>query len=230
MLAAPPVALSASPARVTLAAHEARTIRVTNAGSIAAYVDVVPAGFALGLRGQPKIVPRSRRQWIRVRPRRLALDPGETASLTVSSGAPAPEEPGDHASLVLLRTGTGVRGGVAVRMQIGIVVVVRVPGLIVHRLRLQGARLRRGVVELAFRNAGNVSERLGPGRVRVVLLRHGRIVRRLRVAPRDVLPRATAIASAAYREQARGRVTVAVEVLSPGGGVRILRRTFRLRL
>jgi hypothetical protein len=230
MAATPPVALSASPARVTLAAHEARTIRVTNAGKSAAFVDVVPAGFALGLRGQPEIVPRNRGKWIRVRPRRLALDPGESASLTVSSGAAAPEEPGDHAALVLLRTGTGVQGGVAVRMQIGIVVVVRVPGVVVHRVRLQGARLRRGVLELAFRNAGNVSERLGPGRVRVVLRRGGRIVGRPRLAPRDLLPRANGIASAPYRGRSRGRVTVAVEVLSPGGGVRILRRTFRLRL
>jgi hypothetical protein len=229
MLATPPIAISASPARVTLAAREARTIRVTNAGTNVALVDVVPAGFALGLRGRPRIVPRSRAQWLRVRPRRLSLAPGGSASLTVSSAA-APPGPGDHAALVLLQTGTSGRAGVAVRMQLGIVVVVRVQGVIVHRLRLEGARVSRGVVELGFRNAGNVREHLGPGRIRVSILRRGRIVARLRLAPRDLLPKTQGIAVARYRGRLRGWVGVAVEVSSPGGGVRILRRTFRLRL
>jgi hypothetical protein len=230
MIATPPVQLSASPAHVTLAAHEERTIRVTNAGRSVAFVDVVPAGFALGLRGRPRIVPRSRAQWLRVRPRRLALAPGRAASLTVSSRAAPPGRPGDHTALVLLRTGTGGRGGVAVRMQIGIVVVVRVPGAVVHRLRVQGARARRGVLELAFRNDGNVGEHLGPSRVRVALLRRGRVVARLRIAPRDLLPNSTGIASVVYRGRFRGSVDVAVEVSSPGTSARILRRTFRLPL
>jgi hypothetical protein len=114
-------------------------------------------------------------------------------------------------------------------MQIGIIVVVRVPGVIVHRLRLDGARVRRGVLELAFRNDGNVGEHLGPNRVRVVLVRRGRIVARLRAAPRDMLPKTRGIASVIYRRPIRGGVDVAVEVFSPGGGARILRRTFRLR-
>lgn len=229
MVATPPVALSASPARLTLAAQEAQTIRVTNAGRSIAFVDVVPAGFALGLRGRPRIVPRSRAQWLRVRPRRLALGPGRSGWLTVSSGAGPLGGPGDHAALVLLRSATGARAGVAVRMQIGIVVVVRVPGVIVRRLRLDGARVRRGVLELAFRNSGNVSEHLGPNRVRVALVRRGRVVARLRAAPRDLLPKTKGIASVIYRGPIRGGVDVAVEVSSPGGSARILRRTFRLR-
>jgi len=229
MLATPPVALSASPARVLLAAHEVRTIRVTNAGRSVALVDVVPAGFALGLRGRPRIVPRSRAYWLRVRPRRVALGPGGTATLTVSSGAAPPGGPGDHAALVLLRTAAGGRAGVAVRMQIGIVVVVRVPGAVVHRLRVEGVRVRRSVLELAFRNDGNVGEHLGPSRVRVTLRRGGRIVARLRAAPRDLLPKTKGIASAVYSGRLRGVFDVAVEVSAPGGSVRVLRRTFRLR-
>jgi hypothetical protein len=61
-----------------------------------------------------------------------------------------------------------------------------------------------------------------------VLLRRGRIVGRLRVARRDVLPHAKGIASAVYRRRLSGPVTVAVEVLSPERSVRALRRTFRL--
>ena len=229
MVAAPPVALSASPARVMLAAHETQTIRVTNAGRSAAFVEVVPAGFALGLRGRPRIVPRSGAQWLHVRPRHVALGPGRAASVSVSSGA-APPGPGDHAALVLLRTGTGPRGGIAVRMQIGIVVVLRVPGAIVHRLRLQGAHVRHGKLELVFRNEGNVGEHLGPSRVRVTLLRRGRIVATLRTLPRDLLPHTNGVASVLYRGRRHGVFDVAVEVSSPGGSMRVLRRTFRLRL
>ena len=229
MVATPPVALSASPARVMLAAHETQTVRVTNAGKSVAFVDIVPAGFALGLRGRPRVVPQSGARWLRVRPRHVALGPGRAASVSVSSGA-APPGPGDHAGLVLLRTGTGQRGGIAVRMQIGIVVVLRVPGAIVHRLRLRAARVRRGRLELAFRNDGNVGEHLGPGRVRVTLLRRGRIVAKLRAAPRDLLPHTNGVAAVAFRGRLRGVFDVAVEVSSPGGSARILRRTFRLRL
>jgi hypothetical protein len=191
MLAAPPVALRHR-WRVTLAAHEARTIRVTNAGRLPPSSTSFPLASHSGCAGNR----RSRRAaagngsasdrggWrsTREKPHRSPSPPGPRPR-----GAWRPR--GARALADRYRRAVGVVG-----RTIGIVVVVRVPGLIVHRLRLQGARLRRGVVELAFRNAGNVSERLGPGRVRVVLLRHGRIVARLRVAPRDVLTRATAIA------------------------------------
>src|SRR5207247_9278434 len=71
MVATPPVALSASPARVMLAAHETQTIRVTNAGKSVAFVDIVPAGFALGIRGRPRVVPQRGARWLRVRPRHV---------------------------------------------------------------------------------------------------------------------------------------------------------------
>src|SRR5439155_18991186 len=82
MVATPPVALSASPARVMLAAHETQTIRVTNAGKSVAFVDIVPAGFALGIRGRPRVVPQSGARWLRVRPRHVALGPGRAASVS----------------------------------------------------------------------------------------------------------------------------------------------------
>lgn len=229
MISTSPIALSASPARMTLAVHETQTVRLTNAGRSVVLVDVAPAGFTLGLRGRPKIVPRTRARWLRVWPTRVTLRPGGAASVSVSSGAASPG-PGDHAALVLVRTAAGARNGIAVRMQIGIVVVLRVPGAIVHRLRLQGARVGRGGLELAFRNDGNVGERLGPSRVRVLLRRRGRLVATLRVARRELLPHTSGLAAVLYPRRLRGAYDVAVEVSSPGGGVRVLRRTFRLRL
>src|SRR5439155_5279947 len=117
----PPASLSVSPARVTLVGAAARTIQVTNRGSDAAVVDAGSAGFSLSLRGRPRIVPRRRgardaSSWLTLRPQRLTLSPGATASLSVSSAAPPHAEPGDHDALVLLSTRRGSDGRVAVLM------------------------------------------------------------------------------------------------------------------
>src|SRR5207244_53871 len=101
-----PPSLAASPARVTLSGAESRTIRVTNSGGGAAFVDVAPAGFALDLRGRPKILRRTDAAALRleVQPRRLALQPGEATTLTVSAVPPPHVRAGDHPALVLLTT------------------------------------------------------------------------------------------------------------------------------
>ena len=131
----------------------------------------------------------------RFRPRRLTLRPAEATTLTVSA-APTPRvRAGDHPALVLLTTQP--RGdGLAVRMRIGIVVIVRVPGAVLHRLELRGLRVRHGhradLLELSVANRGNFTERLTRERVRVSLRRHGRVITRLRAVPREVFPRSRA--------------------------------------
>jgi hypothetical protein len=230
-----PVALAASPVRVSLTGKSTRTVRITNWGATELMADVGTAGFALGLRGRPRIVRRSSgsslaASWIAVRPRRLALAPGRTETLTVSSILPRGAEPGDHPALVLVATRPRERGGVAVRMRIGIVVVVRVPGTIVHRLEVQGLRVRGSsrmrMLELSVTNRGNVTERIGPGRLRVVLLQRGRVVGRPHAARREVLPRSRAIEQIPFRGSLAGPVTVLVEL---GQGAHMIRRHFHLR-
>lgn len=232
----PPVALTATPSRVSLAGTSTADVRVTNPGSLPVVVDVQQAGFSLDLRGQPKIVPpgraRAAARWLTVRPARFVLGASETRSLAVSARLPAHVEPGDHDALVLLTTRLRREGGVAVRMRLGIVVVVRAPGRVVRRLALGRLDVRRTraarILELRVANRGNVTETLARGRVRL-WLRRGSVVTRLDAAPRDLRPRTSGIVQLRYGGRLRGWVTARAEVATQPG-MPVLRRTFRIRL
>lgn len=232
----PPLALTATPARIAFEGSGEATVRVVNPGLSAVVVDVARAGFALDAVGRPKIVarggPRGSAPWLAVRPRRLVLGPGAGRSLTVSSRLPARVEPGDHDALVLLTTRRQGAARVAVRMRIGIVVVVRAPGRIVRRITLRGHRVRRvrgvRILELGVVNHGNVTERLHRGWLRVSLGR-GAAQATLRAAPRELRPRTRGVVQLPYRGRLRGFVTARVSMV-PEPGLPVLRRTFRIRL
>jgi hypothetical protein len=215
-------ALSVSPVRIRLTRAASRTITITNAGNSSAVVDASPAGFVFDRRGKPTIVPKAQRSggWLRLRPRRLVLAPGGTGVVTVSSAAPTGASPGDHPALVLFTTKPPRAAAIAVRMRVGVVVFVRVAGRIVHRLELGRLKARRRVLEAAVVNRGNVVER---ARVRVLLLRHGRVLARLRSAGRTVLAHSRAVARFGYPRRLRGWVTARVDVGAQ-------RRTLRIRL
>ena len=144
--ARPPVALTTSPAHLELAGTGRATVRVTNSGTNRVVLDVRRAGFALDLRGRPKIVGqhdvrRTAAGWLGFRPRTLSLRPGATGSVTIASTVPARAEPGDHDALVLFTTRRRVTDGLAVRVRMGVVVVVRAPGAVVHRIELRALRV-----------------------------------------------------------------------------------------
>jgi hypothetical protein len=232
-----PVSLAASPSRVTMVGSGRTEVRLTNAGIKPVEVEMSRATFALDLRGRPRIVPRGRGRndaagWLTVRPRKIALRSRATGSLTISSSVPRGVRPGDHGALVLLTT-RPIRGArVAVRMRLGVVVVVRAPGRVARRLELRRLRVRRvrssRVLELYVANRGNVTEVLHRGRVTITLRRGGRILARLHTAPRELLPRTTGIAQARYAGRARGRATALVELSYDAG--RTLRRAFAIGL
>ena len=230
----PAVSLVASPSHVALAGAARQTIQVTNSGREAVVVDVSRAGFALDLRGRPRVVAGGRQTWIAVRPHRLAIGPGGTASLVVSSKPPARAEPGDHDTLVLLTTRARGDGGLGVRMRLGVVVVVRVPGKIIRRLDVRSLRVRRhgpgGRLELLVANRGNVTEVLGRGCVTVSLRRAGRLLARLQPTPRQLLPRTSGIAELRYRGTGRGWASARVEVVGRGNCAKARRRVFHIRL
>jgi hypothetical protein len=237
--ARPTVSLVASPSHVMLAGKARRTIRVTNSGGQSVVVDLARAGFALDLRGRPRIVPRGsgRRvaaSWLTVRPQRLMLTPGGSASFTISSRLPRRVGPGDHDALVLLTTRPRRRSGVAVKMRLGIVVVVRVPGVIVRRLELLGLRVGRAgrarLLELSVANRGNITEALDRTCLSVSLRRRGRELARLSPAARDLLPRTIGIVEIRYRGRLRGRITARVEHSGRAPCGRGLRRTFPIQL
>jgi hypothetical protein len=234
-----PVSLVASPSRVVLVGRARETIRITHSGADRVVVDVMRAGFALDLRGRPRIVAgragsRPAASWLRVRPRRMAIAPGKRALLTVTSAPSRQAEPGDHQALLLLTTRPQPRRGLAVRMRLGVVVVVRVPGRIVRRLvplALHVRRLRRArLLELLVANKGNVSELLERGCVLVTLRRRNRVLARLQPVQRRLLPRTRGIAEFRYRGPARGRVLALVEPALRQPCPRGPRRAFPIRL
>jgi hypothetical protein len=227
----PPAALSVSPSRLDLAGAARQTIRLANPGATRVVVDVARAGFALDPHGRPLVTAgagfRSAATWLTAWPRRLSIAPGGSATLTVTSRLPRRAEPGDHGALVLLTTRPARAARVAVQMRVGVVVTVRAPGKVVHRLLLRSLRVRRNgrsrLIELAIANRGNVSESLG--RVGVRLLRGRRTVATLRSGPRDLLPRTSGVVDLPYRGRARGKLRAVVSIPSRG---RL--RTFSVRL
>lgn len=210
----PSVSLVASPARISLVGTARQTIRVANTGASAVVVDIARAGFALDLRGRPRVATRPAAPWLHVRPLRLAIAPGREASLTVRT-APSPRaEPGDHGALVLLTTERRPGRALAIRMRLGVVVVLRVPGRIVRRLVPLRIHVRRAgrvrVLVLTLANLGNVTETVDRRCVSVALVRRGRVLARLRPARRDLLPRTRGIVELRYRGAVRGRVRAVV--------------------
>ena len=225
IVAPPPAALTASPARIELVGAGVRTIHVANPGRVGAIVDASPAGFGLDLRGHPRIVVRrDPAVRISVSPGRVALGPGGAASLVVAAKVGRHARPGDHELLVLLATRRLAGAGVSIRMQVGIVVVVRVPGPMVRRLEVRGIHVRGPRrLDVVMRNGGNVVERIGSQTLRIVLRRHGRVLATIRPAARELLPGARGLVEARYPRGVGGSVTATVEVAGRAA-------VFRLRL
>jgi hypothetical protein len=232
-----PVALTASPAHLELAGTGRATVRVTNSGTNPVVLDVRRAGFALDLRGRPKIVGehdvrRTAAGWLGFRPRTLSLRPGATGSISIASTVPARAEPGDHDALVLFTTRRRVTDGLAVRVRMGVVVVVRAPGKIVRRVDLKALRVvptRHGrALELVLANRGNVTESFARGRAAVYIEGNGRRLARLVAEPRALRPGTRGVLRFASSRRFSGRVVARVDVVSEAGWT--IRRTFSLRL
>jgi hypothetical protein len=230
--AGPGIGLSASPLRLTLKGASAAAITVRNPGRRALLVDVSRAGFARSLRGKPQVRPANDdANWLRMYPKRIRIAPGAKATLHIRSAPPHRASPGDHPALVLLSTRpVGVRH-VRVRLRVGVIVDLRVRGRIVRRLDPRSLTVRhqgtRRLLVLRLVNRGNVTERLGGGRLRLALFRDGRPFTRLRPGRRELLPHSAGVAVFSYRGEARGSVVARVELRPPGTG---RPRSFRVRL
>jgi hypothetical protein len=232
-----PVGLTAAPARVVLSGTSRAAVRLTNSGTKRLVVDVSRAGFALTLRGRPRIVrargARSAAAWLRLRPKRLVLPARTSASLLVSARVPPNAEPGDHDALMLLTTRPSVGGRVAVRVRLGVVVVVRAPGTVVRRLKLRGLRVARHggrrVLELQVANYGNVTEKLPRARVTLSRLRTPRRLVTLLAAERDVRPHTQGILEFQLRRRLRGAASARV-VIPAVPGRNAIRRTYAIQL
>ena len=156
-----------------------------------------------------------------------------TASLLVSARVPPKAEPGDHETLVLLTTRPLAAARVAVRVPLGVIVVVRAPGKVVRRLDLRKARVARHgsrrSLELRVANRGNVTEELAGVHVTVSRARTGRRLATLVAAQRDVRPHTQGILEFRLRQRLRGAVSARVLIPASPGRTAI-RRTYNLRL
>lgn len=225
------IGLSASPLRVTLRGPSASVITVRNPGRRALRVDVSRAGFVRSLSGRPRVEPGGGDAvWLRLRPRRFRIPPGGKATLHVAARPSRHTGPGDHLALALLTTRPLGVQRVRVRMRVGVIVVLHVRGRIVRRLEARSLSVRRGaagrLLELLLVNRGNVTERLGDDRLRLELVRKGRVFATLRPRPRELLPRSAGLAEFAYRGPVRGDVVARLQ-LRPS--VRGARRSFHVR-
>jgi hypothetical protein len=221
------IALTVSPARVELTAGGTQLVRVTNAGSAPAVLDVTPSGFALTLRGQPRIV-KSPAAWLSFTPRRLVVGARSSATLTVRSRS-LRLSPGDHPALLLLTQHPVIRGGLAVRTRIGVVVSLRVPGKVVHRLLVGGARVSGRVVRVSLANRGNVTELLRPAQLTVTLWLGGRLLARFHPASRELLPGSNAVLQFRYAGKLHGPATLRAQILAAGGRA-LMHRAFAVKL
>lgn len=215
------IGLSASPERLRLEGRSSASLTVRNPGTKALLVDVSRAGFGRSVHGRGQVRAPRRLGWLRLGARRLWLAPRATAVLRVAAVPPRGIAPGDHPALVLLATRPLGARHVRVRLRVGVVVVLHVPGRIVRRLELQALAVRRRpgrtLLELRLVNRGNVTEELGGSRLRLALCRHGHVLATLRPRHLELLPHSAGVAQFAYRGTARGALTARV-LLQPSGG------------
>jgi len=218
--APPPVALTATPAHIALAGVAVQAISVANPGKTVAVVEARLAGYALDLRGRPRVAAhRDRSVLLSISPHRLALPPGTSATVTIASTIRRGASVGDHVGLVLLTTRPQGRSGVGVRMQIGVPVTVRVPGVVRRHIVIAGVQLMKHVLELRFRNSGNVTTTVGARRFRVELRRNGRVLVTLHARRRELLPGAQGVVDVRLPARARSAARVVVEADDGGGAL-----------
>src|SRR4051794_27365515 len=175
-----PMALTAAPSRLQLVPGASATIQVTNPGRAAVVVRAFAAGYAVDAHGRPRVATGGGRGRLLPAPRRLMLAAAGRAALTLSVQVAPGTAPGGHTALLLLATEPSRSGGLPARIRVGVVVVVRVPGVLVRRLSLRGLAVRRAgrarLLDVAIADRGNVDEWVGPRRLSITLVRAGRVL------------------------------------------------------
>ena len=222
--------LSVSPAHVELAPGAHRVVAIDTGSARGLAIAARVAGLTLDARGRPRLVrPGDAAPWLRLSAATLRASHGR-ARLTITVRRVSHAAPGDHTAVVLLTATQPGTAGVLVRMRVGLVVSVRVPGKVVHRLALaSGVTLlrKRRTLELVLTNRGNVTEHVDASRLTVVLMRAGRTIAILRPQRREFLPRSRGLVVFGYPARLRGVFVVRVGLWQ--STVLTVRR-YRLRL
>jgi P pilus assembly chaperone PapD len=215
--------ISVTPAHLIIPGNGRASLTVTNTGSEAETFSLRIGNYDLRPDGRVRIDPRltpgrSARDWLRTSPPQIRLGPGQETTVTITSRPARSATPGDHQALLLVTSlpKAAVRSRVAVRSQVGVGVIARVPGPFVRRIAVarpfvvrSGARR---AVRLRLTNRGNINERFARGQIAVTLRRRGRVLARLVARPQSVLPGTKGVVSIPYRGRISGRVTVVATV------------------
>jgi hypothetical protein len=229
----PALSVSAWPARVIVSAPGSTTVHVGNPGRSPVSLIVRSRGYSLDALGRPRFTS-AWPGWLSVWPARLVVHAHAVATVKVTVNRPRGARAGDHAQLLLLSTQPPAGHRVVATLRIGIVVVARVPGRLIHDLAVAGVRAQhhggQTSVEVAVANRGNMDEWLGRGRVLVTLARRGTKPVTVATAARRLLARTSGVVIARFRRQGSARAFVVVAVRRPRAGVALLRRRFPLRL
>jgi hypothetical protein len=219
-------ALTATPSRIELAGSGSEVVEVRNRGTSRVVVDATCAGFALDLTGRPRVVAAAPAAWLSVRPKRVAIAPGRTATLRVNGRVLRGASPGDHTALLLLSTRPTTNAGVAVRMRLGVVVVLRVPGRVVHRLSVPRVSIARGLLRVTVANRGNVTEQLTGTRIVVTVRRGVTVLARLSPTARELLPHSSGVLTLRLR-RSLPRATGIDVTIRAASGAPMVSRSFR---
>jgi hypothetical protein len=122
---------------------------------------------------------------------------------------------------------------VAVRLRMGVVVVVRAPGEVVRRLRLRRLRVAREgrarTLELVVVNGGNVTEPLRRAQIVLSRIAGGGRLATLFATARELRPHTRGVLDFRLGRRLHG-VAAARVVIPSEPGRAVTRRTFRLRL
>ena len=215
------------PARATLTAGSAATLHVANHTGATLALSVRTVGLVLDLRGAPRLVRSSAgTALVSVPTARIVVRPGAVGSVVVRIGAGRGLASGDRPALVLLTARSGGGAGIGVQVRVGVPVEVRVPGVVRRRLVLGPLRVHGRRLELAVRNGGNVTERLGRGSIVVEVRRGARRLATLQPRLRDLFPHARGVVEYRLPAALHGRARLLVRAVVPASG----RRAFSVAL
>jgi hypothetical protein len=222
--AAPPpprIQLAASPARLVLSGSAMSAVTLTNGSGRPIALSAAVLDFEIREDGTVEVAPSRRpagsaRSWLTVSPGATSIPAGGSVEFRVRATVPRGATPGDHHALVSFTTRPSGTDAVGVSTRLGVTTVVRVPGVLRRSIAITGLQALRRTLVVGVRNAGTVLERLGRGRVTVVL-RRGATTRRLSAPAATLLPGRRAALALQLPKLPSGRYAASVRVASARG-------------
>lgn len=206
--------LTISPLKFELEAKKGETLikEVTLSNSSGSKVSIKSAAkdfVAADEKGKPRFVsekqsPWSMSHWIKVKPSRFELQPGERKKVKVAIKVPKDAEPGGHYAAALFSSAPSKAGQTGIVAQLGSLILLKVPGKIIEKGRIASLIVPRLIesgpidIKLRFKNEGNVHIR-PKGKLKIWRPR-GQTLTELVVGGENVLPKSTRLFAARWKK------------------------------